>query len=222
MSPMPALIYLHGFASSPASVKAGFFRDHFERWGIDCRVLDLNEPSFSTLTLSRSIGRVLDEVGTLPEREPLALMGSSLGGLVAAQSAARLPGRVAALVLMAPAFHAPVIWERLLGPEEMGRWRATGWLSVEHPAYPRPQPLHYAFYEDLRRQDTAPPAVDCPSLVFHGRRDDVVDPPVSREFGQRNPSARVVLLEDGHDLLASRSRMLAVVEPFLRKHLRLG
>ncbi|HEY9297370.1 MAG TPA: YqiA/YcfP family alpha/beta fold hydrolase, partial [Phormidium sp.] len=42
-------IYLHGFASSPDSVKAKYFRERFWDLGIDIKTPDLNQNDFSGL-----------------------------------------------------------------------------------------------------------------------------------------------------------------------------
>jgi len=49
------VFYLHGFASSPASTKVGYFTDRFGEHGIDLRCPDLNQPDFATMTLTRML-----------------------------------------------------------------------------------------------------------------------------------------------------------------------
>ena len=53
---LPGLVvnvfYLHGFASSPASTKVGYFTDRFGERGIDLRCPDLNQPDFARMTLA--------------------------------------------------------------------------------------------------------------------------------------------------------------------------
>ncbi|HVY61772.1 MAG TPA: YqiA/YcfP family alpha/beta fold hydrolase [Planctomycetota bacterium] len=106
----PRIVYLHGFASGPGSVKARDFRRRFAERGIDLAIPDLNEPGgFEGLTLTRMLGVV----------RPLApevLIGSSLGGYTAALLAAREPS-VRAVVLMAPAFDFPRRIAPVLGPD---------------------------------------------------------------------------------------------------------
>ncbi len=229
------VIYLHGFASSPASAKVQRFRPLLESLGLPLVVPDLNEPNFESLSLSRSIGRVLDlaradhpawhgetlqaaENGAAVRTDGVVLLiGSSFGGLTAAMAAERLGPRVAGLVLMAPAFDLPRIWDRELGSEGIDQWRSSDALEVDHPAYSHDKYLHWAFYEDAMRHDTAPMALSCPALVFHGLDDDVVDVEVTRRFSRRNPQALVHLLEDGHDLLSSLDFMLAETRRFLEK-----
>ena len=80
------LLYLHGFASSPLSTKRSFLAARFAEYGIDLQAPDFNEPDFSTLTITRMLRQVLDAIDKEPQ-EPVVLIGSSLGGFIAVQSA---------------------------------------------------------------------------------------------------------------------------------------
>ncbi|MBW8861656.1 MAG: alpha/beta fold hydrolase [Acidobacteria bacterium] len=95
------VFYLHGFASSPNSTKVGYFRDRFGEHGIELRCPDLNEPEFATLTLTRMLDQLGAELAMVPAAA--TLIGSSLGGTLAVLAAAKYPGRVERLVLLAPA-----------------------------------------------------------------------------------------------------------------------
>lgn len=54
-------IYLHGFASSPESTKAKYFRDRFSCLGIDLKTPDLNQNDFSGLSLTRQLHQIETE-----------------------------------------------------------------------------------------------------------------------------------------------------------------
>ena len=117
------VLYLHGFASGPDGTKAAALRRHLQTRGIELTAPDLNEPAFSTLTVSRSIARV-EEITRAAA--PWDLVGSSLGGLTAAFFAARFPQRVRRVVLLCPAFDLEKLFAASLGETEMARWRETG------------------------------------------------------------------------------------------------
>ncbi len=70
MSRIP-VIYLHGFASSPGSKKARYFRDAFQ----DLIVPDLAESNFESLTITGQLAVVEREA----RGRAVALIGSSLG-----------------------------------------------------------------------------------------------------------------------------------------------
>jgi hypothetical protein len=82
------VFYLHGFASSAKSTKAGFFAARLRPYGITLHTPDFNEPDFFTLTVTRMIDQVTAAIDALPEG-PVVLIGSSLGGFVAVQTALR-------------------------------------------------------------------------------------------------------------------------------------
>ena len=69
---LPGLVvnvfYLHGFASSPASTKVGYFTDRFGEHGIDLRCPDLNQPDFATMTLTRMLDQLRGELTRLTAR----------------------------------------------------------------------------------------------------------------------------------------------------------
>ena len=67
------VVYLHGFASSPASSKAVFLERQFAESGIPFYCPNLNEPDFSTLTTSRMV----DQVVRLASDEDVDLVGVS-------------------------------------------------------------------------------------------------------------------------------------------------
>ena len=76
------VIYLHGFASSPASSKAMFLKNRLLARGVTLNCPDLNQPDFATMTVSRMVKEVQAIIDMLPEG-PVVLCGSSLGAFVA-------------------------------------------------------------------------------------------------------------------------------------------
>src|SRR5262245_46017761 len=96
------VIYLHGFASSAKSTKAGYFGERLAERGIEVRTPDFNGADFATLTMTRMLGQLADELAAAGP-EPAVLMGSSLGGTLAVLAASQFKTRVSRLVLMAPA-----------------------------------------------------------------------------------------------------------------------
>jgi uncharacterized protein len=200
------IFYLHGFASSARSSKAQWLAGHLAAHGLSLHCPDLNEPDFSSLTITRMIDRIDSELLALPPA-PVVLIGSSLGGFVAVQLAARgRPGTihpVDRMILLAPALDFPEDCVRTLGADGIARWRATNRLDVFHYAHGGTRPLGFALYEDAQRYDTFTTAVDVPILIFQGRADESVDPEMVRRFARSRPNVTLRLLDDGHQLLGS-------------------
>src|SRR6188768_1478746 len=102
MSRIGSAVYLHGFASSPSSSKATRFGRELAALRVPFWCPDLNEPDFSTLTVTRMLGQTAAVIDAATA--PVALIGSSLGAFVALHAAAAAgPATVDRLILMAPA-----------------------------------------------------------------------------------------------------------------------
>src|SRR5579883_2235579 len=79
------VVYLHGFASSPASSKAQYFKRRFAEQGVACDILRLDGGDFRSLTITGQLQVISQAV----RGEAVTLVGSSLGGYLAALYAAR-------------------------------------------------------------------------------------------------------------------------------------
>jgi pimeloyl-ACP methyl ester carboxylesterase len=218
---MRRLVYLHGFASSARSTKAAYFATRAAESGLALSCPDLNSPEFESLTVTR----MLDQVEELLEEmapHPAVLVGSSLGGLVAVEAAARLAGTprpdlapIESLVLLAPALDLVRAFERDFGEAEIARWQAQGSKEVFHYADNRPRALGWTFFEDARRYDPFERCLNLPMLVYQGRRDDLVDPGMVKRWVDRQPHATLHLLDDDHQLASSLDVMWDGMRRFL-------
>ncbi|MEP6916450.1 MAG: YqiA/YcfP family alpha/beta fold hydrolase [Acidobacteriota bacterium] len=207
------VFYLHGFASSARSSKASFFAARLAALGVALETPDLNEPDFSTLTVSRMVAQVSAALDT--GEEPVALVGSSLGAFVAVQVALAQPTRVQKLVLLAPALDFGGNRMRSLGGRGLDDWKATDRLDVFHHGYGRVVPVHYELYADARRYDPANATLALPVLVFQGRHDTAVDPESVERWGRARPNVELHMLDDDHQLLRSLDAIWERTRTFL-------
>ncbi len=196
------LIYLHGFASSARSSKAAWLAARCAERGVRLVTPDFNEPDFEGLTITRMLAQVDEAIAALPPG-PVALIGSSLGGFVALQSALRHAGRVGRLVLLAPALDFSGNRLRDLGDRGVDEWRRTGTLNVFHYGFGRIMPVRYALYEDTARYDAMNASLDIPVQIFQGRGDTAVDPGTVTRWAGARPLAELHLLDDDHQLMSS-------------------
>ena len=214
----PQVVYLHGFASSPASSKAVFLERRLAACGVAFHCPDLNEPDFSTLTASRMIERTTALIAALPAG-PVALFGSSLGAFVALQVAERAAAETAQpieqLVLLAPALDFGRRSVGDLGDAGMARWRDTGWWELNHYASGESTRVHYELFRDAQRYDAFAARRDVPTLVLQGRRDAVVDPDMVARYAASRPHVTLVMLDDDHQLGASLDRVWSESARFL-------
>ena len=204
------VVYLHGFASGPDSQKAQYFRRQFAGCGIELEIPDLAEGDFENLTISGQL-RVVERAAA---GEPVTVMGSSMGGYLAALYAAR-HREVERVVLMAPAFGFARRWAATLGEETLQKWRRTGFLEMYHYGENRPANVSYKLIEDGERYEDYPDFSQ-PALIFHGRHDDTVPVAYSQEFAATHPNAQLEVLDSDHELLDVLDRMWTETVRFVR------
>jgi pimeloyl-ACP methyl ester carboxylesterase len=191
------VLYLHGFASGPGSGKAQWFRRAFAERGVDLEIPNLVEADFESLTITDQLA-VIERIA---RGEPVSLIGSSMGGYLAALYASR-HAEVQRLVLLAPAFHFPQRWPEELGAEKSAEWERTGRMEIFHYGEGRPMHIGWGLIEDGRRYD-AEPSFSQPALVFHGTGDTVVPHTYSEAFAARHGNVELHLLASDHQLTDS-------------------
>ncbi|MEZ5966231.1 MAG: alpha/beta hydrolase [Planctomycetota bacterium] len=164
----PALVFLHGLASSRLSERSASLlewaqRKHRRLVRLDFRGHGESAGTLATMTLS---GLVADAEAALAHAGRAVLVGSSLGGMVAAWTATRAADRIAGLVLIAPAFG--FLHRMRARPRRGDRIViANSWIEVE-------------IDEDVLVDAEAWPECDMarriqvPTLIIHGTHDEVV------------------------------------------------
>jgi pimeloyl-ACP methyl ester carboxylesterase len=237
------ILYLHGFASGSGSTKGRALEARFAARGVPFHRADLT-PGEGGFERSTPRTMLAETERLVAAYRPRVLMGSSLGGYLAALAASRVassggaggghagasgeseagaaPGSTSAIgriVLLAPAFRLFERWRGRLSPADEARWREEG-LEVFHHASGRKRRLGWGFMEDAA---TLPafPEVRVPTLCLAGRRDEVVPLEDVERFVALTREARLVVLEDGHELVASIDRIFeeawAFVEPIVSR-----
>jgi pimeloyl-ACP methyl ester carboxylesterase len=182
----PAYVYLHGLGSVRAGEKSEALLAKARREGRAFARFDFRGHGSSSGTLEHTLlsDLIEDAETVLRAVGPSVVVGSSLGGLVAAWTAARLarsrPELVERLLLIAPAFgYVP-------------RMRARADPLLLRLADGREFHLDQKYLDDAGHYDEVALArsLAMPVLVVHGEHDDVVPVSVSREFFERIPHRR--------------------------------
>jgi uncharacterized protein len=204
------VVYLHGFASGPQSGKARFFAERFGARGVPFVAPRLDEGDFEGLTISGQLKVVEKEVG----EGPVVLMGSSLGGYLAALYAARHREAVEKLVLLAPAFQFPTRWRARYSDRQLEEWRVKGTIPFYHYGFQQERGLGFQIVEDAARFEDEP-EFGQPALVLHGRRDDVVPVELSKVFAERHKNVVLRVVESGHELTDVLELLWAETAKFL-------
>jgi len=199
---MKSVLYFHGFASSPASAKITALRPLVEPHGIELNTPDLNVPSFERLDFDAVVEHALDVARELP---PRAMVGSSLGALVAlavAQRGVRVP-----LVLIAPALGVARRWQTRIPDGDP--------VTVFNYARNADAPIHRAFFLQMGGLyvDETPPPSRVTAIM--GRKDETVPFAVVEETWQKwvdsgrlAPGSRFIELEEGDHGLVPHAEII--------------
>ncbi|HKR65248.1 MAG TPA: YqiA/YcfP family alpha/beta fold hydrolase [Thermoanaerobaculia bacterium] len=203
---MTSVLYFHGFASSPLSQKITALRPMLAPDGIELNTPDLNVPSFEKLDFDRVVDCAVEEARRVP---PSAMVGSSMGALVALGAAKR--GVNVPLVLIAPALGVATRWKTKIPDGDP--------VIVFNYARNADAPIHRAFFEQMAdlHVDDDPPAARV--TVIMGRKDETVPFDIVRETWDRwaphvAPGSRFIELEEGDHTLVAHAEIIriAIVE----------
>jgi predicted esterase YcpF (UPF0227 family) len=205
---MTPVLYFHGFASSPASAKITALRPLLAPHAIELHTPDLNVPSFEQLDFDAVVDHALACAQNTP---PRALVGSSLGALVALAVAHR--GVHVPLVLIAPALGVAERWQAKLPDGDP--------VIVFNYARNADVPIHRRFFEQMASLyiDRQPPPARVTAIM--GRRDETVPFHIVEETwqqweasGELVAGSTLIVLEEGDHGLVSYTDVIctAIVE----------
>ncbi|MEO8219031.1 MAG: YqiA/YcfP family alpha/beta fold hydrolase [Acidobacteriota bacterium] len=161
---VPSVLYLHGFASSPGGQKASAIRALLEG-AVELITPDLNVPSFQKLDF---LAMVEHAAAAAKGRSTRAIVGSSLGALIALELARR--GAGVPLVLIAPALGVVEQWIDSIDEGDP--------VVIFNYAIERETTIHRAFFEQMRTVHPDATAPDVRTTIIMGRNDESV--PFSR------------------------------------------
>ena len=190
--------YLHGFGSGPRSEKG---TELGRRLGGACAsfaIPDLEGGDFTGLTMERMRAAA---VASCPADGGVMLIGSSLGGYLAADIAANRAGpNLASILLIAPAFGFTTRWGERLGADGLAAWRRDGQRLFFHYGAQRELPLGLAFLASCERLPEVPGDPRVPCAIVHGRGDETVDHRRSLAFAAAHPAVDLHLVQGDHRL----------------------
>ena len=237
----PAIVFVHGFCQSSA-----YWAPTLERvaeHGVRGIAVDL--PGFGRSAgeagpytmpgLADALARELDAVG---ERSPIALVGGSMGGVVAQHFALRHPERVERLLLVATGgftLNVPLALEKVEALSKAA-WDETTVAPVVNGFFHRPPAAailaeyrkialsaSHAAAVEAARSNAANRSFDhlasirVPTMIIQGRHDVVRTPEHGGEMRDRIAGSRLAVIEDaGHTpQLEQPQRFHDIALPFL-------
>lgn len=220
----PGILFLGGFHSDMTGAKAQALSDWCAaRRQAFCRFDYAGHGSSGGAFAEGTIGRWAADAATVLERltsGPQILIGSSMGGWIAALLARAQPARVHAMIGIAP---APDFTEELMWPQFSPAIRATiaregMWLAPSE--YGEGYPITRALIEDGKRQSVlgGPLPFRFPVRILQGMRDTDVPWKHALRFMDaiEGDDVRVTLVKDGDHRL-SRPQDLALLTSTLSR-----
>ncbi len=209
----PTVVFLPGFNSDMAGVKATGLRDACAAAGRAMLRLDYSGHGVSGGAFADgSIGRWMEDALLVIDRlteGKLLLVGSSMGGWIALLIALRRRERIVGIVgiAAAPDFTECLMWA---GMSEAQREEVmTKGFRTIPSQYGDPYVITRGLIEDGRRHLLlgAPIEITCPVRLLQGQRDDDVPWRQSLELAEclRSEDVEVVLVKDGDHRLSRES-----------------
>jgi hypothetical protein len=101
-----------------------------------------------------------------------------------------------------------------LAEDQLREWRSSGYLSVYHYGEGRSLPLHYKFVEDASQYQETQLLRPVPTLILHGRNDQVIPIQASRDYASVHPWAQLIELESDHALIDVMPKIWEEIQVF--------
>ncbi len=216
----PAIVWLGGFRSDMTGTKAealaGFARAKRRAFlRFDYSGHGASSGRFEDGTISSWLADALTAIDALTDG-PLILIGSSMGGWIAALAALKLRRRLAGLVFIAPApdFTEDLIWAAMTGPERDQILR-DGLLLEKSEYSDEPTIITRALIEDGRQHLLLGGPIDiaCPVRILQGMADPDVPWRHALRFAERLTSedVEVTLFKSGDHRLSSPQQIATII-----------
>ena len=195
------MLFAHGFEGSPTGSKPTYMREAF---GWEVTAPKMSELGWSIASQTEVLIKHLDE------GEYDLVIGSSMGGLAAANASSMRPNEDIRLLLIAPAFGLAENWE---GMGETGRnaWKTTG--ERRYTGFELDIVLPWEFMESAERMSWPIPAHS--TAIMHGRFDEVVPISYSRKVEESCENVTLYETDDGHRMKDSLSAIQEVVSELM-------
>lgn len=211
----PSVVFLHGLMSSMEGSKALFFMSY-------CKQHDYNIIIFDNYGHGKSSGNFLEEtigswlgglelVLTKLVKQPIILIGSSVGAWLAILAALRTPEKISGLMCLAPAvdFTERLIWQNL-NDSKRKQIQEEKWIEIGGCNSNSKYPISYQLIDEARSHlllNSFSIALDKPVHLIHGMLDIDVPHTLSTGLAEKISSNTVVikLIKDGDHQLARQS-----------------
>ncbi len=196
----PIAIFCHGFRSTKESSKAKALAQSLPKKGIGLFAFDFSgrgesEGKFEDTTLTQYIDDLKCCINLLKAYTPvIAVIGSSLGGLVALQQA-RGDRRIKAVVLISPVSTFPYQKKDIYA--DIPGWKRKGYSYTYSEKFGKMR-LKYGFYTDSLQYDGYGQykSIKAPALIIHGTKDESVQLADSKKLKKHIAKSTLAIMKD--------------------------
>jgi pimeloyl-ACP methyl ester carboxylesterase len=182
-------IFVHGYTSDRKNSKAKRLSELLPDCGVGLFSIDLSgrgdsDGKFEDTTLTQYIDDVRCSINKISEyTDNIALIGSSLGGIVSLQVASR-DKRIKSLVLLSPVPIFPHKSSRPeFQPEGLKKWKERGYTLTDSGRFGKLK-INYTYFEDSLKYGnySVYKKINIPSIIIHGDLDESVPIEESKEL----------------------------------------
>ena len=202
---MMRVLFAHGFEGSPNGGKPTHMIEELG-WDVVAPVMSANGWNIEQET------EVLLEL--IDSGDFDLIVGSSMGGLAAANASALRPDAAFGVLLIAPAFGLEEMWHERLTTSEMTNWEQQD--AYPYKGFELEMTLGWDFMQTASRMSW--PQLNHPTVILHGIQDDVVPIENSRRVAQQQANViELMELDDGHRMQESKPHFQRAAEMCLDK-----
>ena len=179
------VLFAHGFEGGPYGSTPTFMKEVLG-WDVTAPVMS---------ELGWDIGKQTEVLlRRIDESDYDLVIGSSMGGLAAANASSLRGDSGFRVLLIAPAFGLSEAYTSRLTEQELSDWKESG--TRRYRGFELDIDLDWEFMEAAGRMSW--PAPGHMTTIVHGRLDDVVSIDVSRRVAGRSDLVELVEIDDGH------------------------
>ncbi len=190
------VIFAHGFEGRTTGKKPKHMRRAYD-WNV--QAVQMSRLGW---TIRNETQALLDAVDATEDFD--LLVGSSMGGLAAANVSQLRPERKMKIVLLAPAFGLHQVWSGR--PDvDLGEWERTN--NHAYRGFSLKVDLEWQFMVDAMEMSW--PKLNHPTVIIHGIHDDII--PIANSHRVRSENESVLELietDDEHRLHGSLDRIM--------------
>ncbi len=207
--PFRSVVFAHGFrgrckdGSKPLALAEALVQKGFVFLRFDFSNIGESEGSFENTTVTQYVDDLRCSIDFIlktgfVEKDRVAVVGSSMGGLVATILATK-DKRIKNLVLSSPVASLDLCSGDL--KDQMKKCKENGYVYISLESAKKYCRLNYTFYQDYLKYNGIDLAkkIDIPTLILHGNKDDLVPIEGSKEILKNLKGEKALEILEGAD-----------------------